>query len=343
MKLETTEDVFEILDGYILSAVLGTAMESGLFWLLAEKPLPAADIAHLLKIPMNRCQNLLLILCKLGFLESGSKGYISSIAAQELILGAYSQDTWAFLAREDRYKFSAVRDLALNICQPTSTWEAQNLVPPDYFQQVLEQPGEAAHFTRMLYEIHLPLAEQLANLIDMRSVKRLMDLGGGSGVVSFALLRRKSDLTSVVVDIENVCLAGREIAQENALQERINYIALDFLQDDLPTGFDMVMYCDVGPFNETLFRRIYDVLNPDGRLVIVEQFAQEKSIPAPSRLLWAFLGSLENPAPANDFITVDLVQYRLRQAGFRNFSTTSIPGKDHLRWNIDWVLLEARK
>ena len=82
----------------------------------------------------------------------------------------------------------------------------------------------------------------------------MLDLGGGSGVVSLALLRKQHDLTSVVVDVENVCQAGREIASENKLEKRITYLAADFLQDDLPTGFDMVMLCDVGSFSEILFR-----------------------------------------------------------------------------------------
>ena len=343
MRPKNTEDVFELLDGYVISPVLGTAMELGLFWLLAEKPLPAPDVAQYLNIPLNRCQNWLQLLCKLGLLEDSAKGYVPSTVAQETILDVYSQETWAFLAREDRYRFPAVRDLSLNICQPISTWEVQNLTPPDYFRQILENPNEAARFTRMLYEIHIPLAEQLANILDMRGVKQLMDLGGGSGVVSFALLRRQPDLTSTVVDVENVCLAGREIALENALEKRITYFATDFLQDDLPTGFDMVMFCDVGPFSETLFRKIHDVLNPDGRLVIVEQFAQDKNIAAPSRLLWSFLGSLEYPAQTSAFTTIDLVQTRLQQAGFRNFVTTTVPCNDHLRWNIDWIVLEAQK
>jgi hypothetical protein len=50
-------------------------------------------------------------------------------------------------------------------------------------------------------------------------------------------------------------------------------VAADLLQDDLPIGFDMVLLCDVGLFDEVLFRKIYDALNLDGRLVVVDKFA----------------------------------------------------------------------
>jgi len=343
VKPETTEDILELMDGYFVSAVLGTAMELGVFWLLAKKPLSATNVAQSLNIPLNRCHHWLQLLCKLGLLEDSAEGYAPSIIAREAILNVQSQDTWAFQAREDRDSSLFVRDLALNISKPMSTWQTRNLTPPDYFQQLKEDPSYAARFTRKLYEIHCPLAEQLANMLDLRGVKSLLDLGGGSGVVSFALLRKQHDLTSVVVDVENVCQAGREIASENKLEKRITYLAADFLQDDLPTGFDMVMLCDVGSFSEILFRRIYDVLNLKGHLVIVDKFAPSRTSAPPSRLPSAFLDSLAYPAQSIDFTTTEVVQTRLQQAGFRDFSVSSVPHKDNLPWNIDWIMLEARK
>jgi hypothetical protein len=205
VKPETTEDILEFMSNSIPSAALGTAMELGLFWLLAKQPLSATDVAGSLDIPLNRCQHWLQILCKLGLLENTTEGYAPSIIAQEAIMKAQSQEAWAFQAREDRDSATFVRDLALNISRPMSTWQTRNLPLPDYFQQIQEDPLYAARFTRKLYEIHCPLAEQLANMLDLQGIKSLLDLGGGSGVVSFALLRKKHDLNSVVVDVENVC------------------------------------------------------------------------------------------------------------------------------------------
>lgn len=343
MKLETTEDVLELLDGYVVSAALGAAMELGVFWLLAEKPLSAPGVAQSLNIPLNRCHNWLQLLCKLGLLEDSADGYVPSIVAREAILNVQSQDTWAFQAREDRDSSLFVRDLALNISKPISTWQVRNLPSPGYFQQVQEDPSYSARFTRKLYEIHIQLAEQLANMLDLQGVKMLLDLGGGSGVVSFALLRKRHELTSVVVDVESVCQAGREIASENGLDKRVTYLAADILQDDLPTGFDMVMLCDVGLFSEVLFHRIHAVLNQKGRLVIVDKFAPSKTIAPPSRLASAFLTSLAYPAQTIDFTTIEVVQPRLQQAGFRDLSITAVPHKDNLPWNIDWIMLEAHK
>jgi cyclopropane fatty-acyl-phospholipid synthase-like methyltransferase len=343
MKPETTEDILELMNGNILSAVLGAAMELGIFWVLADKPLSAPELAQSLNIPLNRCHYCLQILAKLGLLDDNGESFAPSTVAREAILNVQSQDTWAFQAREDRDLSLYVQDLALNISKPMSAWQAWNLSPADYFQQLEEDPIYMARFTRKLYEIHSSFAEQLANMLDLRGVKRLLDLGGGSGIVSFALVRKQPDLTSVVVDAESVCQAGKVIALENKLEQRITYLAADFIKNDLPTGFDMVMLCDVGSFSEILFRRIHDALNLKGRLIIVDKFAPSRTSAPPSRLLSAFLNSLESPAQSIDYITTEVVETRLRQAGFRDFSATSVPHKDNLPWNIDWTLLEAQK
>jgi cyclopropane fatty-acyl-phospholipid synthase-like methyltransferase len=343
VKPETTEDILELLQGYVASATVGAAMELGLFWLLAEKPLSASDVAESLRIPLNRCHHWLQLLRDLGLLEGDFDGYAPSVVARETILNAQSRDFWGFHAREHRHQFMCVRDLALNFGKPISAWEEPNMAPPDYYQQIRESPSYAVRFTRMLYEIHIPLAEQLADLIDLQGVNRLMDLGGGSGVVSFALLRKRQELTSVVLDVETVCQVGREIASENGLEKRIDYLAADLLQDDLPIGFDMVMLCDVGLFSDMLFRKIHDALNMDGHLVVVDKFAPTKTDAPPSRLSGAFLTSLQYPAQSISFTTVEMVQSQLQETGFRDFSMTFVPHKDNLPWNIDWMMLEARK
>jgi demethylspheroidene O-methyltransferase len=343
VKPESTEDILELMEGWITSAALGAAMELGIFWLLAEESRSAAEVAKSLSIPLNRCQHWLRILCKLGLLEQIGDGYAPSSIARESILNVQSQEAWAFRAREERDVSLLVRNLPERIRKPMSAWEGWDGAPPGYFQRIQDDPDYAERFTRKLYEIHLSLADQLAEMIDLHGVKTLLDLGGGSGVVSFALLRKQQDLTTVVVDVENVCRAGRKIAAENELEDRVAYLAADFLVEELPTGFDMVLLCDVSSFSGNLFRRIHKVLNEGGRLFIVEKFAPSRKSPPPSRLYPVFLDSLLHPLEIIDFTTAEVVQSRLEQAGFGDFSIAHVPHSDNLPWNVDWVMLEARR
>jgi len=324
VKLTAMDDVFDCLSAYVASSALGTAIELGLFWLLAEQPLDAPGVAQALNIPINRCQYWLQLLHSMGLIEQASAGYAPSSVARTAILDTYSQESWAFLARDEREQFPSVCDLALHIREPGPIRAAQGLTTLNYVEKMVNDPERAGRFTRMLYELHQPLAAQLTELLDMTGVHRLMDLGGGSGVVSLALLRRHPHLTSVVVDIEDVCIAGREIASEHAAAARITYHAADFFHEELPGEYDMVLQCDVGVYSEALFRKLWAALNQGGRLVIVDHFAPAENVASPARLYWTFLDSLVDP----DFggITAAQIQSQLTQAGFHLLSEDTLPG-----------------
>jgi predicted O-methyltransferase YrrM len=295
MKIATTDDVNELLGMYIASAALGAALELGLFWRLAEEPMLAKDVARIFGIPLNRCQCWLYLLTNLGLLDRRGETYAISSAAQTSILQRYNRGTWMLLAQEARERYTAGNNLSMHISFSDSVWAAQGLEPPDYVEQMTTSPERARRFTQMLCELHRPLGEKLAQILDMTGVKRLMDLGGGSGVVSLSLLKRHSNLAAVVVDIGNVCDAGREIAAPTTMAERISYHAANFLQDELPTGFDMALECDVGIYTEELFRKVRSCLNPRGRVVIVDWFAQPGREPSLQSRMYAFLWSLGAP------------------------------------------------
>ncbi|MHA2003412.1 MAG: methyltransferase [Candidatus Thorarchaeota archaeon] len=317
----TKEDVFSILRGYINSAALGSALELGLFWLLDDEPKDAADVARALGIHEMRCEHWLELLRNMSFLDRISEKYVPSSYARTGILETLSKDSWSLLAQEARERLPAVNDLAIHILKPISTWKAQNLSPPNYVSQMEDDPERAHRFTRMLYEIHQPLAEKLAISLDMTDVSRLMDLGGGSGVVTFGLLKQHSHLTAVVVDIANVCAAGQEIAKEESMEKRVTYHSADFVHDNLPKGFDMIIECDVGIYGESLFRKLQDSLNPNGRLVIVDELAQEGNSSHSSHNVrpgYSFLASLDNPDFS--FLTVTEVIDQLTRAGYQDIS-----------------------
>jgi len=339
MKPSTTDEVFDFLDAVFWSAALGAALELGLFWLLAERPLDGPAVARELGIPPRRCEYWLQILCAIGLLEESAGGYAPSAAARPALLDAYSQETWAYLAGEGRDRYPLILNLTAHLAVPGSVWEAQELAPPHYVAQMVESPARAERFTRMLYELHRPLAEALAEALDMSGVARMLDLGGGSGVMSLALLRRHPARRSLVVDIPNVCAVGRQIAAENGRADRLTYLAADYVRDGLPAGFDLVLECDAGPYAETFFRKVRGLLNPGGRLVIVDKFAPAVGVAPPGYLTWAFQASLSDPE--SGFTTAGEVTANLARAGFQVLSQRILPPRRPPRWTGGWTVIEA--
>lgn len=334
-KLTTTEDVYGLLYAPPASAALGTAIETGLLWMLAENPMDGDGVAKALKIPGKRAHYWLQYLHSLGILDSVPQGYVPSSLAHTAILDTHSQESWQHLVLDERERTTCIQGLSQFISELGSLWIVQKLAEPkDYVDKMRASPERAREFTRMLFDVHQGLANDIADLLDLINVQRMMDLGGGSGVVSMALLRKHPSLISTVVDIENVCIVGREIAAEVGLSERISYHAAEFAIDDLPTGFDLVLQCDVGVFGTELYEKLWSTLKLGGRLVLVEHFSPDENSAPPTRVEWTFLDSLHDSDFS--FPTIDQVETQLLQAGFE------VSPEQH-RFGKGWVALQACK
>jgi SAM-dependent methyltransferase len=342
LRPATTNEVLDLLDASYHAAALGAAMELGLFWLLEEKPRDASEIAISLGIPGRRCHYWLQLLAASGLLEEGPEGYAPSPTARTAILETYSRESWAHLAAESRERLPGIQNLAHDLRVPGSVWQRMRQQAPDYLQDIAEDKKRALSFTRMLYELHQPLARELAATTRMDGVDRLLDLGGGSGVISIAMLRRHPALAAVVVDLPSVCEAGRKIADEQGLSDRIEYHPADFLRDDLPGGFGMVIECDVNVYSTGLFRKVKDALLPGGRFVIIDQFAPAEGVAHPTRRHWAFEGSLIRPDYRPP--TAAATRILLKSTGFRIETDELLPaiGGPGSRFNSEMTRIEAR-
>lgn len=315
MKPVSTSEVIDLLDASYAAAALGAALELGLFWLLDHRPQDAGGIARALGIPPGRCRAWLQVLEEAGLVAETPAGFTPGATARRAILGAFSRPSWAQLAREARERLPGLRDLPVHLGDGGSVYASLGLPVNRCVDQMTADPARARQFTRMLYEIHRPLALALAARLDLAGVGRLLDLGGGSGVISMALVRRHPGLSAVVVDLPNVCAAGREIAREAGLAGRIAFEPADFVRERLPAGCDAALECDVGVYSADLFRKVHAALPKGGRFIVVDCFAPVPGAAPPGRAIWAFERTLIDPAFPG-FETADQVAGLLGAAGF---------------------------
>ena len=135
-------------------------------------------------------------------------------------------------------------------------------------------------------------------------------------MVSTALLRRYPDLRSTNLDIPNVCAVGRQIAKENGMEDCLTYNEVDLLKDELPSGFDVILQCDVGLDDEAYLRKIWSILKPGGRLVFVDQFESAEGVVSRQWMYWAFLASMGDPD--YEFGTTAELTASLKDVGLRS-------------------------
>lgn len=337
MKIETSADIDFLIGVHFASASLTAALERKLFWRFDGRAQSTESLAESLRVAPGICRNWLRMLASLGFLEEVDGGYVLSDAAQTAIIQFRDAGTWSELAIEERKRWPG--DVALidrlfataPIEHPTESTPDQL---SDYVQDMAADPERAYQFTHMLYDLHRPLAEDVARQLDLTGATRMLDIGGGSGVVSLALLKKHPELTATVIDIPNVCAVGRQIADRTPEAGRITYHPANFRLDEFPGRFDLILACDIMGYDQKLVEKIAASLEAGGRFVIVDRWFEEPrawSIWQSNHLLRR---SLEDP----DFSMPSMAQLysRLQSAGLEPISREEVPyGR--------WQMIQARK
>jgi SAM-dependent methyltransferase len=308
---------------YKSTSALNVALELGIFWLVSDTPRTVPEISQHLNIPLHRCRALLEVLIHLGLLEKHNDQYLSSPLTRTAILDVYSAETWAFMARETQVHYPLLTNLTSNISYAGSLWKKQQVEPPDWFDRINNDLAYAKAFTYGLYEFHLSFAQNFAKNFDLSEITRMMDIGGGSGVMSLELLKCHPHLSAVIIDIANVCLYGKEIAENfySLVRDRINYETVDFLKDDLPKGFELILQCDAGIFSVDFFNKLRRSLTTDGRLVIITNIDDDSA--------W-----LAHPTSGNSF-------YKSMNRFFHSLALSSVKRGPRTIEDVKSLLLEG--
>jgi cyclopropane fatty-acyl-phospholipid synthase-like methyltransferase len=143
----------------------------------------------------------------------------------------------------------------------------------------------------MLYYDHLPHAKALAKNLDLSGYRSVLDVGGGSGVMSMALVRRYKHLKACVLDIEPVVAVAKKIISRERLTGRIETTVGDMTKH-IPVGYDVVMFCDAELGGAKTMKMVYDSLPEGGLVVLVDDFSSDDWTVPLYRLMWQLRSNL---------------------------------------------------
>jgi demethylspheroidene O-methyltransferase len=131
-----------------------------------------------------------------------------------------------------------------------------------------EDPATAATYSRLMSDSQALVAEDTLDLVDLRPVRHLMDVGGGTGTFLRAVADRHAHLRLTLFDLPAV------VAQA-PVGGRLATVPGSFRDDALPQGADAislvrVLYDHSDATVLTLLSRVHAALPPGGLLVVSE-------------------------------------------------------------------------
>jgi 2-polyprenyl-3-methyl-5-hydroxy-6-metoxy-1,4-benzoquinol methylase len=189
-------------------------------------------------------------------------------------------------------------------------------------------------FIRAMHNNAVLRSGAVVGSLDLRAVRRALDLGGGPGTYSIELARRGISVT--LFDLPNTL----EVAQEMIRKAGARNITLrggDFHDDDIGSGYDLVLVSQVLHSNSAgenimLLGKVFDSLAPQG-IVAVHEFLLNEDRASPAAAALFSVNMLVNTAEGRSYTPREMKGW-LTEAGFRGMKTTDLG---------DTVLITGRK
>ena len=124
------------------------------------------------------------------------------------------------------------------------------------------------------------VAPALASQLNLKNAKRLLDIGGGTGLYAIACLRANPGLRAVVWDRAEVLKVAKEMADKFAVADRIELTPGDMFTSPIPAGCDVMLLSNILhdwdiPECQKLIDRCAAALPSGGSLLIHDVFLND--------------------------------------------------------------------
>ena len=176
-------------------------------------------------------------------------------------------------------------------------------------------------------------ANAVVKAVGSGGIKRMLDLGGGSGAYSIAFARATPGVKSEILDLGDVIPLAKEYIRQAGLADRITTRAGDMLRDPLGENYDLILVSAIchmfsAEENRALYQRAYTALAPKGQLV-VQDFILEPGKTAPRAAALFSLNMLVGTRAGSSYSEPEFAAW-LRSAGFSEVRRVRLPGPSGL-------------
>ncbi|MGK5550299.1 methyltransferase [Actinomadura kijaniata] len=302
---------------YFHAKALQSAVELGLFELLAEGPADVEEIRARLDIKHRRVRDFLDALVGLELLERDGRKYRNAPAAAEYLVPGQPAYLGGTVAQHSRMHYHAWARLteALRDGRAKSAVAAQGAMAYEKHYEDLERARQV--MTHM--DAHNGFtADELARRLDWSAYSSFVDVGGARGNVAARIVRAHPHLTGGVFELAGVRPLFDELMERLGTADRVRFHGGDFRTDELPEA-DVLIFGHVlpdwpEPERARLLERAYRAVRTGGRVVLYDQMV-DASETDPAVLLQRINHTMMRDDSGG--YTLEEARVYLERAGFR--------------------------
>ena len=279
-------ELARLMDGYLVTQLLYVAAKLGVADVLADGPRTGAQIAGAVGADADRLTRMLRGLAAEGvFDEDGDGRFALTAIGERLRENAPGSLRGQLLVRGETY-WQAAGGLLRTATDGGTAFA--HVHGEHFFDHLARNPERAAEFQASMAARAEREAADVVAAYDFGGLRRVIDVGGGSGVLLQAVLEANPELHGVLVDRPEAVQRATERLAAAGLAARVQCRVGDFFAS-VPSGGDAYLLSRVihdwdDADARDILRRCREAMAPDARLLLVEALVPELAVDGPEAI-----------------------------------------------------------
>lgn len=266
----SSESINKLRQGFMITRVVLTAAELDLFTLLADGPMTIEEVIAATKSDQRAMTILLDALCALGYLVKKDLRYQTEPSAATLLVSDSPQTMLPMVQHMGTLwqTWSRLTDIVRGTVTPGK--DGPGALHKDHIKAFIGAMHTAA----------AKMAPSVVSAVDPAGIRKMIDVGGGSGSYTLAFLGAAPQIHATLFDLHQVIEMAKQRVGAAGMSGRVTFARGDFYTDPLPAGHDFallsaIIHQNSPEQNRELYRKIFQALVPGGRIVVRDHVMSE--------------------------------------------------------------------
>ncbi len=312
------DDLTQRIRGFQISRVILSAVELDIFTAVDQKA-SAKDVAGRVGIDPRAAETFLNALVALDLLEKKEGLFYNTALSARYLMDGSPDDSRAGLMH------------SVNLWDRWSTLtECIRKGSSMTYKERPERPKEqTVSFIAAMHKNATLRASQVARAIGVDGIKKVLDVGGGSGAYSIAFAEANQQLQAEVFDLPDVIPIAQKHIDKAGVSDRVKTRVGDFRKDEFGQDFDMIFISAICHMNSpqeniSLLQKSFGVLSPGGRIV-VQDFILGPDKTSPLFAALFALNMLVGTRAGSSYSEQEYAEW-LKATGFTEIKLMRLPG-----------------
>ena len=290
-NLQQTPPPSRLLDmifGFMVSRSISVAAQLGVADHLKAGPKSADELAPAVGADPRSLYRLLRALSGAGVFAEGADGRFGLTPLSEQLRSDSAESLRSFaLTLADEVNFAMWAEL------PYSIQSGKPAVPyklgMPFFDWLEQHPTKAKEFNDAMTSFSASGAAAVLAAYDFSGIKKLVDVGGGHGLLLASVLSKYPNMRGVLYDAAPVVAGAKDLLAGHGVADRCETVGGDFLRS-VPAGGDVyILKHIIHDWSDdectTILRHCHAGMTEGGKVLIVEMVIPGPNVPSLSKFL----------------------------------------------------------